>query len=93
MATQNKSTRCLFDEFEVVVNPTNNNNDKLQVDLLDEIDTELSHLFEDEINDIEFGGNTDGPIDFIKEIVEKVKSQFDDVVVDIDKKNFLSFFS
>ena len=93
MATQNKSTRCLFDEFEIVVNPTNNNNDKLQVDLLDEIDTELSHLFEDEINDIEFGSNTDGPIDFIKEIVEKVKSQFDDVVVDIDKKNFLSFFS
>ena len=36
------------------------------------------------------GDETDSPIQFIKNIVEKVKKDFDGVVVDEEKKTFLS---
>ena len=86
MSTQNICATSLFDGFEVI--PINNN-DNLPIVLFDETETELSHFLEDEVNDIEFRDATDGPIDFIKEIVEKVKTQFDDIIVDTAKKNFL----
>ena len=86
MSTQNICATYIFDGFEVI--PINNN-DNLPIVLFDETETELSHFLEDEVNDIEFGDATDGPIDFIKEIVEKVKTQFDDIIVDTAKKNFL----
>ena len=37
------------------------------------------------------GDETDSPIQFIKNIVEKVKKDFDGVVVDEEKKTFLAF--
>ena len=40
-----------------------------------------------ENEDSESGDETDGPIQFIKNIDEKVKKDFDDVVVDEEKKN------
>ena len=43
-----------------------------------------------ENEDSESGDETDGTIQFIKNIVEKVKKDFDGIVVDEEKKTFLS---
>ena len=73
-------------------NENENNNQKLPLALFQEIEIELRDMrifLENE--DSESGDETDGPIQFIKNIVEKVKKDFDDVVVDEEKKTFLAF--
>ena len=39
---------------------------------------------------MKIGDETDDPIQFIKKIVERVKKDFDEIVVDEDKKTFPS---
>ena len=94
MATSFLRSDTLFDQelsFEKEIN--NNTNDPLSIEILDEIETELDHLFGDEINDIEFSDNTDVSIDFLKEVVEKIKTEFDGILEDPNKKSYLEVFS
>ena len=94
MVTSFLRSDTLFDQelsFEKEIN--NNTNDPLSIEILDEIETELDHLFGDEINDIEFSDNTDVSIDFLKEVVEKIKTEFDGILEDPNKKRYLEVFS
>ena len=88
IATENICATSLFDEFEVnMSNENENNSQKLPLTLFQEIEIELLKMLFLENKDSESGDETDGPIQFIKNIVEKVKKDFDDVVVDEEKKN------
>ena len=90
MATSFLRSDTLLDQelsFEKEIN--NNTNDPLSIEILDEIETELDHLFGDEINDIEFSDNTDVSIDFLKQVVEKIKTEFDGILEDPNKKRYL----
>ena len=95
MATENEYVDNLFREIEIfqkieMPNENKNNNQKLLVALFQEIETELSELLFLQNEGSESDDETDGPIQFIKNIVEKVKKDFDGVVVDEEKKTFLS---
>ena len=58
--------------------------------LFQEIEIELCEMLFLENEDSESGDETDGTIQFIKNIVEKGKKDFDGIVVDEEKKTFLS---
>ena len=58
--------------------------------LFQDIEIELREMFFLENEDSDSGDETDDPIQFIKKIVERVKKDFDEIVVDEDKKTFLS---
>ena len=90
MATQNLGASTLFDEFEVIVDK-NTDEDILSIKVFDEIETELRHLFDEETNDIEFTDDTDRPIDFLKEVVQKFKTEFDGILEDPNKKKLSGF--
>ena len=68
-----------------------NNNEKLPISLFQEIEADLCdrllHSNESE-ND-----QTDGPLDFIENIVENVKSEFDSFIEREDKKIFLKILT
>ena len=81
MATENEYVNKFFREIEMP-NENENNNQKLPVALFQEIETELSELLFLQNEGSESDDETDGPIQFIKNIVEKVKKYFDGVVVD-----------
>ena len=65
-------------------------NEKLPIELLQELETELldSLLHKDSNNDLS-DDETDGPIDFIRQIVDNVREEFDGVVEEGDRKTFL----
>ena len=73
MATENEYVNKLFREIEKP-NENENNNKKLPVALFQEIETELSELLFLQNEGSESDDETDGPIQFIKNIVEKVKN-------------------
>ena len=74
MATENICATSLFDEFEVnMSNENENNNQKLPLALFQEIEIELCEMLFLENEDSESGDETDSTIQFIKNIVEKVK--------------------
>ena len=85
MANENEYVNNLFREIEMP-NENENNNKKLAIALFQEIETELSELLFLQNEGSESDDETDGPIQFIKNIVEKVKKDFDGVVVDEEKK-------
>ena len=58
--------------------------------LFQDIEIELREMFFLENEDSDSGDETDDPIQFIKKIVERVKKDFDEIVVDEDKKTFPS---
>ena len=89
MAAENEYVNNLFRDIEMP-NENENNNETLLVILFQEIETELSELLFLQNEGSESDDETDGPIQFIKNIVEKVKKDFDGVVVDEEKKTFLS---
>ena len=72
-----------------------NPEDLLEIEILDEkeLPTEISQEIEAELCDKILHGededDPDGAIDFIKEIVDKVKSEFKDLVKKENKKKFL----
>ena len=91
MATENEYINNLFQEIEMAnENETfnENNNEKLPVALFQEIESELHYVLSQ--NDgSESDDETDGPIDFIRNIVEAVKRDFDGVVEEGERKTFL----
>ena len=95
MATENICATSFFDENEGFMpneneNNNENNNEKLPLALFQDIEIELREMLFLEDEDSESGDETDGPVQFIKNIVERVKKDFDEIVVDEDKKTFLS---
>ena len=95
MATENICATSFFDENEVFMpneneNNNENNNEKLPLALFQDIEIELREMLFLEDEDSESGDETDDPVQFIKNIVERVKKDFDEIVVDEDKKTFLS---
>ena len=98
MATENICATSFFDENEVLMpneneNNNENNNEKLPLALFQDIEIELREMLFLEDEDSESGDETDGPVQFIKNIVERVKKDFDEIVVDEDKKTFLSILT
>ena len=67
-----------------------NNNEKLPIELFQELEVELldSLLHQDNNNELS-DDETDGPIDFIRRIIDSVREEFDGVVEEGDKKTFV----
>ena len=65
-------------------------NEKMPTELFQELETELldSLLHKENNNDLS-DDETDGPIDFIRQIVDNVREEFDGVVEEGDRKTFL----
>ena len=61
----------------------NNNTEKLPIELFREIEVELVNTDSDD--------ETDGPINFIKQIVESIREEFDTVIEEEDKKHLFIF--
>ena len=79
-------SECLF-EME-----TENNNffsEKLPIELFREVEVELL----DSLVNTDSDDETDGPISFIKQVVESVREKFDTVIEEEDKKNIYSSFN
>ena len=76
--------------FEIELEQNENKNEKLPTELFQELETELldSLLHKENNNDLS-DDETDGPIDFIRQIVDNVREEFDGVVEEGDKKVFL----
>ena len=74
--------------FEIEIE-NNNNTEKLPIELCREIEVELL----DSLVNTDSDGKTDGPINFIKQVVESVREEFDSVVEEKDKKNIYSSFN
>ena len=79
MTTENEYVNNLFQEIEMP-NENENNNEKLPVALFQEIETELSELLFLQNEGSESDDEIDVPIQFIKNIVEKFKKDFDGVL-------------
>ena len=76
--------------FEIELDQNKNKNEKLPTELFQELETELldSLLHKENNNDLS-DDETDGPIDFIRQIVDNVREEFDGVVEEGDRKTFL----
>ena len=68
--------------FEIEIE-NNNNTEKLPIELFQEIEVELVNTDSDD--------ETDGPINFIKQVVKSVREEFDSVVEEEDKKHLFIF--
>ena len=79
MTTENEYVNNLFQEIEMP-NENENNNEKLPVALFQEIETELSELLFFQNEGSESDDEIDVPIQFIKNIVEKFRKDFDGVL-------------
>ena len=75
--------------FEIEMNENNNNIEKLPIELFREIEVKLL----DSLVNIDSDDETDGPINFIKQVVESVREEFDSVVEEEDKKTFIHLLS
>ena len=79
------------DLFEIDMNNITDT-EKLPIELFQKIETELlDSLVHTE--DADSDDETDGPINFIKQVVESVREEFDSVVEEEDKKRFIHIFS
>ena len=76
--------------FEIELEQNENKNEKLLIELFQELETELldSLLHKENKNDLS-DDETDGSIDFIRQIVDNVREEFDGVVEKGDRKTFL----
>ena len=85
MASENTYTDLFETEikknlFEIDMSEQDNNNEKLPIELFKEIEVELlDNLLHNESN-ADSDDETNGPIDFIRKIVDSVKEEFDGVV-------------
>ena len=71
------------------MNENNNNIEKLPIELFREIEVKLL----DSLVNTDSDDETDGPINFIKQVVESVREEFDSVVEEEDKKTFIHLLS
>ena len=65
----------------------NNNTEKLPIELYHKIEVELI----DSLVNTDSDDETDGPINFIKQIVESIREEFDTVIEEEDKKHLFIF--
>ena len=65
----------------------NNNTEKLPIELFREIEVKLI----DSLVNTDSDDETDGPINFIKQIVESIREEFDTVIEEEDKKHLFIF--
>ena len=65
--------------------------EKLPIELFQKLEVELlDSLLHKENNNVDISDDeTDGPVDFIKQIVDNVRREFDELVEDGDRKTFL----
>ena len=65
--------------------------EKLPIERFQELEVELlDSLLHKENNNVDISDDeTDGPIDFIRQIVDNVRREFDELVEDGDRKTFL----
>ena len=91
MASENIEASNLFEdikfksESQEIEFEDENNNEKLLLVLFQEIETDLLDAL------VHRDGNeTDGPISFIKNILENVKKDFENIKFDEERKNFLN---
>ena len=75
--------------FEIEMIENSNNTEKLPIELLREIEVELI----DSLMNTDSDDETDGPINFIKQVVESVREEFDTVIEEEDKKTFIHLFT
>ena len=75
--------------FEIEMNENNNNIEKLPIELFREIEVKLL----DSLVNTDSDDETDGPINFIKQVVESVREEFDSVVEEEEKKTFIHLLS
>ena len=72
--------------FEIEMKDENNNNtEKLPIELFREIEVELL----DSLVNTDSDDEIDGPINFIKQVVESVREEFDTDVEEEDRKTFI----
>ena len=72
--------------FEIEMKDENNNNtEKLPIELFREIEVELL----DSLVNTDSDDEIDGPINFIKRVVENVREEFDTDVEEEDRKTFI----
>ena len=65
-----------------------NNNEKLPIELFQKIEVELLNtLVQNHGNNSD--DETDGPIDFIRQVVDSVREEFDGVIEELERKTFL----
>ena len=71
---------------EIKIPPDESNNEKLPIALFVEIEAELQDLL---LLNTEESDDRDGRIDFIKNVVNTVKSEFDGVLEEGERKDFI----
>ena len=71
---------------EIKIPPDESNNEKLPIALFVEIEAELQGLL---LLNTEESDDRDGRIDFIKNVVNTVKSEFDGVLEEGERKDFI----
>ena len=71
---------------EIKIPPDESNNEKLPIALFEEIEAELQDLL---LLNTEESDDRDGRIDFIKNVVNTVKSEFDGVLEEGERKDFI----
>ena len=77
------------DGFFKIEMENNKNTEKLPIELFREIEVELL----DSLLDADSDDEKDGPINFIKQVVESVREEFDTVIEEGDKKTFIHLLS
>ena len=76
--------------FEIELDQNENNNEKLPTELFQELETELLESLSHKENNNDLSDHeTDGPVDFIRQIVDNIREEFDGVVEKGDRKTFL----
>ena len=76
--------------FEIELDQNENNNEKLPTELFQELETELLESLSHKENNNDLSDHeTDGPVDFIMQIVDNIREEFDGVVEKGDRKTFL----
>ena len=98
MASENIEARNLFEDIKVksesqeIEFVDENNNKKLLLVLFQEIETDLLHAVVHRAGN-ESDDETDGPLSFIKNILENVKKDFENIKFDEERKNFLNILT
>ena len=76
--------------FEIELDQNENKNEKLPTELFQELETELLESLSHKENNNDLSDHeTDGPVDFIRQIVDNIREEFDGVVEKGDRKTFL----
>ena len=78
--------------LEINIEENENKNEKLPIELFKEVEAELLDLlFYREDNNELSDDETDGPIDFIRQVLDSVREEFDGVIEEGEKKHFSIF--